>query len=84
MIIKIAIALLLTLIGFLIGVFYRGRLEPKTSGTIYFVKDDEGLGSYVEYKSEEAFKKAIHQRYLKFDVALNITNRGKENQNDSE
>lgn len=80
MIIKIALALLLTLIGFLIGVFYRGRLEPKASGTIYFVDETDASVSYISYDSEEAMNKAMTQRYMRLYVDV----LGKENQNDSE
>lgn len=75
MIAKIVIALLAVSVGFLIGVFYRGRLEPKFSGTMYFIDEND---AYVAYDSVELMNQAKKQRYMRLYVENNCISKHKE------
>ena len=68
MITKIVIGLIALSIGFLIGVFYRGRLEPKSSGVIVINKDEQA--TYIMFNDEDAFENLKNQSYVRFKTEV--------------
>ena len=68
MITKIVIGLIALSIGFLIGVFYRGRLEPKSSGFITIDPDEKQ--AYIAFNDEKSFEDMRNQSYVRFKTEV--------------